>query len=454
MRFRTISFIVQPYNDFFCTLNRKAGTKISSLPFIGECEGPVDYGHADIIVGNAGKRVTGCDCLPQEPFGNFMPHLPGYRAIFSKSIYGNNEDCVSMECITVKPGLVISYVLLMLAAFCIVAPVGASDPAIQVYSNPSGANVVVDNFWYDTTPATIYSVGNGWHTVYVTMSGYEPYSESVYVDDSTRVVVANLVQTSDTGFLSVTSQPSSADIYVDGVYHGNAPMVIGNLWAGSHTLLVRMAGYNDVSDVVTISPGITTSYNAILTSSGPGTGSLQIDSTPAGAAVYVDGNYQGTTPASGAMYINQLTPGIYTVMLRMQDYQAYTQSAIVSAGIVNDLHITLVPVTPGPTQDTTGQVQISSVPSGANILLDNAYKGITPLTLPNIPEGTHTLTLTLNGYQDYTTTVNVVGGGTVAAAGALTALPQTTATKSPVPFVVVLAALVICAGFVVSGKRK
>ncbi|MFA5331873.1 MAG: PEGA domain-containing protein [Methanoregula sp.] len=359
-----------------------------------------------------------------------------------------------MDGLIKKPGFLIGFVLLVLAALCIVAPVGASDPSIQVYSNPSGANVVVDNFWYDTTPATINSVGNGWHTIYVTMSGYEPYTESIYVDDSTRVVVANLVQTSDTGFLYVTSQPEGADIYVDGIYHGNSPKVIGNLWSGTHSLLIQMAGYNDISNVITINPGDTTNYNAVLTASGSDTGSLQIDSTPAGAAVYLDGNYQGTTPTTGAMYINQLTPGIYTVTLRMQDYQTYSQSSTVSAGIINDLHITLVPVTAGPTRDTTGQVQISSAPSGANILLDNAYKGITPLTLPNIPEGTHTLTLSMNGYQDYTTTVNVVGGSTIAAAGVLTAVPQTTATRSPVPTVTILAAIGLCSGLVLLARRK
>ncbi|MDD1702005.1 MAG: PEGA domain-containing protein [Methanoregula sp.] len=354
-----------------------------------------------------------------------------------------------------KNGFVIVSCLLVLAAFCIVTPVSASDPSLQIYSNPSGANVVVDNFWYDTTPATISSVGNGWHTVYVTMSGYEPYTESVYVEDSTRVVVANLVESSPSyGYLSVTSQPSGADLYVDGVYHGNTPEVVGNLWPGTHSVIVRMAGYYDTTDTVTVNSYATTSYHAVLVASSPQTGSLQIDSTPAGAAVYLDGNYQGLTPSSGAFYINELTPGIYTVTLKMQDYQTNSQSAVVTGGIVNDLHITLVPVVAGPTRDTTGQILVSSSPSGANIYLDNVYMGITPVTLPNIAEGTHTVTLRLSGYQDLTSTVTVVGGSTVSSAGALTAAPQTTATKSPVPAVVVLAAVGLCGGLVLFLKRK
>lgn len=64
--------------------------------------------------------------------------------------------------------------------------------------------------------------------------------------------------------------------------------------------------------------------------------------------------------------------------------------------------------TPTPTP-TIGSIKISSNPSGASIFLDNALKGITPLTLNDVTNGAHVVLLRYNGYQDYSTTVNILG---------------------------------------------
>jgi len=342
---------------------------------------------------------------------------------------------------------------LLVACLALFTPAAASTPTIQAYSNPSGAVVNVDGFWYDTTPATIPWVGNGWHTVSVSMDGYQPYSETVYVEDATYVVNANLIRyTPSTGSLSISSQPDGADIYLDGIYYGNAPLVIGNLWAGNHKLQAKKPGYYDLTDTIAITPA-DYMYTAVLDPYPPQPqyGSLQIDSDPGGAAVYVNGNYKGSTPANHeVMYVTQLSPGTYNLRIVAQDYQPYTESAVVQAGIINDIHATLVPVVAGPTRDTTGQILIYSSPAGANIYIDNAYKGLTPLTLPNIPEGSHTIILRMNGYQDLVKQVNVVGGSAVDGSGTLSLgpssnpIPATQPTKSAAGWITVVLALGFC----------
>jgi len=341
---------------------------------------------------------------------------------------------------------------LLLACLTVFAPAAASPAGMQVYSTPTGANVNVDGFWYDTTPATFDNIGNGWHTVQVYMDGYQTYSETDYITDGTQVVNANLVRNSPSpGYLDIKSEPSGGAVYVDGSYYGNAPMVVGNLWPGTHNLVVKKPGYYDITDTFPITAGSTWYYNAVFNPypAKPEYGSLQIDSNPGGAAVYLDNTYKGNTPAfPDVMYITQLSPGTYTLRIVTQDYQPYTMSAVVQAGIINDIHAALVPVVAGPTRDTTGQILIYSSPSGANIYLDNAYKGITPLTLPNIPEGSHTVTLRMNGYQDLVKPVNVVGGSTVDGSGTLSAgsqpnqaTPAPQPTKSPASMIPVVLAL-------------
>ncbi len=356
--------------------------------------------------------------------------------------------------------------VLAIACLAILVPVSASAPAIQIYSDPSGANLVVDGYWYDTTPSTDYDVSNGWHTVYITMDGYQPYSESVYVQDGTTVVNAILVRnTPEVGSLDIGSQPSDADIWLDGYYRGSTPQVIGNLWIGNHKLIVKKAGYYDYTDTVNIGSAAVYGYTAVLSpySPQPEYGSLQIDTNPGGAAVFVNGNYKGNTPAAyDPLYVTQLTPGTYTVKLVLPDYQVYTQDAVVQAGIVNDLHITLNPVTPGPTPDTTGQILVYSTPSGANLYLDNAYKGLTPLTLSDIPAGSHTVTLRMNGYQDFTKQVTVTAGSVADGSGTLspsaspvkTTGPAPQPTKSPVSAITVALAIGICGAIFFVRKNR
>jgi hypothetical protein len=64
--------------------------------------------------------------------------------------------------------------------------------------------------------------------------------------------------------------------------------------------------------------------------------------------------------------------------------------------------------TPPPTP-AFGSISVTSQPAGANIYLDNGYKGFTPLTLDAIPNGNHVILLRLDGYDDASRTVVVMG---------------------------------------------
>jgi hypothetical protein len=195
-----------------------------------------------------------------------------------------------------------------------------------------------------------------------------------------------------------------------------------------------------------------------------GYGDLQIQSDPSGAAVFVNDNYEGTTSSSSALYVTQLKPGSYTVRLTMPDYQAYTETAAVRDGIIYDIHAIMVPVTPGPTPDTTGQINVGSTPTGASIYLDTTYRGITPLTLANIPQGSHSITLKINGYQDWTSSVNVVAGSYTQVSGVLNPgqppsptvpAPQPTPqpTKSPISLATIISAIGISGAVMLARKR-
>jgi uncharacterized protein YkwD len=86
---------------------------------------------------------------------------------------------------------------------------------------------------------------------------------------------------------------------------------------------------------------------------------------------------------------------------------------------------------------TTGKIYASSSPRGAQIWLDNVNTGlVTPSYVPNVPVGTHTVTLKLKGYKDATKTVQVKAGSTAWVSNVQlvkVTIPTPTPTKTPVP---------------------
>jgi hypothetical protein len=98
---------------------------------------------------------------------------------------------------------------------------------------------------------------------------------------------------------------------------------------------------------------------------------------------------------------------------------------------------------------------ITSSPSGADAYLDNQYKGITPLTLTGVSPGTHTVTLKVNGYADWTGTVQVNSGQTTSVTATMTAVPTPTPTPTRtglLPFAGIVAFGIVA--ILLSGKKR
>jgi hypothetical protein len=61
-------------------------------------------------------------------------------------------------------------------------------------------------------------------------------------------------------------------------------------------------------------------------------------------------------------------------------------------------------------QPESGTLQLTSSPAGAEIYLDNQYRGTTPATITEVVPGNHTLEFRLNGYRSWKSAVTVPPG--------------------------------------------
>ena len=172
------------------------------------------------------------------------------------------------------------------------------------------------------------------------------------------------------GSITVTSSPSGANIYIDNVYKGISPATFTEVPNGNHVVLMRLDGYPDLTKSVTVTGDNPAIHGSLDKQTG----------------VPITSPSPGQTPAIGSGSPSPTTPG-----------QA-----------------------PG-----YGSLSITTSPPGALVYVDGVMMGVTPTTIPMLTEGSHTLTLVMEGYQDLKTTITISAGTT---SEYITGLSKTTKT--------------------------
>ncbi len=280
---------------------------------------------------------------------------------------------------------------------------------LTVTSSPPGALITVDGGSGQQAPWTYRDIRAGSHVVQAFLSGYQPFTSLVDVPPGgTTSVHAQLATLADVGSLQVKSTPGGADVYIEGIFKGFTATTIGNLAAGEHFIILKLAGYQDWTGTVTVKANQVTILDVPLqVKSARTTGDVEVVSIPPGASVSLDGVFQGVTQAGNPLDITGISPGSHTVLLRLENYKDATFAVEVRAGEISPVNATLIPVSsPGG----SGAVQVSSDPAGASVLVDNAFQGITPLTIPSLPSGNHSLLIRMDGYQDYQSSLSLSPG--------------------------------------------
>jgi len=299
---------------------------------------------------------------------------------------------------------------------------------IQVVSTPSGAMVTLDRSRSANTPFTFTNIPVGTHEISVYMSGYQDWYMDVSVNKGqTAFVNAILQPIVTTGSLSVSSSPSGAAVYVDNSYRGVTSTTVGNLVPGSHSVRLTKAGYQDWTGSVSISAGATTYLNpTLLTNPQPQYATVSISSNPSGASVYGDGTYVGQTRSGSPLVFTEVKPGVHTLLLTKSGYQDYQTTQNVVAGQDYVVSVTLNPVQ----NPTTGGISVISAPSQANVYLNNAFKGLTPITLDSLTPGSYTVLVKLSGYQDWQATQQITAGQTAQISATLIPVGTPTPTQT------------------------
>ena len=266
----------------------------------------------------------------------------------------------------------------------------------QLESNPTGAHVYVDGKYIGRTPARV-ELDEGQHFATFYWQN-QVRTETFFVTAGRTVVVtANFIRKT---MLNITTTPPGAQIFLAGSFIGVSPIQV-EVQPGQHTVLATMPGYSAAQQSFTVAPGETKTINLVLN---PEQATLKVYSSPAGASIYVNGQYRGVAPSAGLTLT--LTPGTYTVEARLSGYQDASTTVTLNPGESRSITLTLLP--------RKATLNIFTNPVGASIYVNGNYVGTTRSTglSVQVDPGTHTIMARMSGYQDTTVLVNVGSGET------------------------------------------
>ena len=231
-----------------------------------------------------------------------------------------------------------------------------------------------------------------------TLNGYTPDTQLINVYAGQTAPYYPTLQQSpppprSTGTVYAKSSPSGANVYVDGTYNGVTPMTL-TLYPGNHNIVLKLSGYNDWSTTVYVTAGSSQTINPSLT---PAIfGSLSIGSAPAGASVFMDSAYQGITNPSGGLTLNNIPSGSHIIKVTASGYNDWIETVYVKPNANTYVPVVMTRIGPSPTPvPAAGAINIVSTPAGAEIYIDNIFRGYTPATITEIDPGLHQILLTV-----------------------------------------------------------
>ena len=228
---------------------------------------------------------------------------------------------------------------------------------VRFRSNPEGAFIQIDGKSSEAwvTPFTTSDIAPGSHEVVFTKVGYSPEARTFEIGPKSSSYKVNLAPV--TTAIAITSDPTGAEIEVDG--HDTTRMTPAQIPVaeGEHNILVRLDGFRSAELNADVKKGQIYQFHPMLNPAGaPQAGSasrlsklfgggfrakgvIDFVSSPPGARIFIHGRAaQIATPAHDAF-----APGDYSIELREQGYKPVKQIVHVEPGKISKIEALLEP---------------------------------------------------------------------------------------------------------------
>ena len=263
--------------------------------------------------------------------------------------------------------------------------------------SPQSAIVKIDNIEAQSENGVISKfLPYGKHTYSVSDPFYKDDQGIIEIGDERKEL--NIALSPNYGILRLSSKPGNgAKVTIDGgdKVAGVTPFSTDRLINGKHHFRFQLSQYATKDTTIIVDgEGNTKDLSVVMSAN---FGFIKI-TAPEDSYIYINNENKGRSYWSG-----RLSEGMYYVEARKNSYRTTSKNINVISG--QDQNIELDAPVP-----IYGMLNINSHPVGANVYIDDKFVGIAPNVFNNILIGSHKITLKNEGYQDYSSNLNIEEG--------------------------------------------
>lgn len=298
---------------------------------------------------------------------------------------------------------------------------GIESATLIIRATPDEAAIYIDDEKVGTGYVrTQVSVGAE-HRYKVKCEDYFP-KEGVEIFTKKTEKTLNVELEPNFGWITVTTNPEGADVFVDGKKVGVTPYVFEKIKRGNHKVEVKKERYATHVQMVTIQVGEQNDdlENLTLEVEDVAYGRLSLYATPDGADIIIDGVFRGKTPQT-----LELSAGKHEVELSITGYNPKVQTVYIEEMETEVINVVL---------SKTREITVITDKDGDDVFVDGKLAGVSPLKV-ELDFGEHVVKAT-RGSKSASTKIDVkqVGGEDVVR---LRLLGNETYTVNGVSFVMV-----------------
>jgi hypothetical protein len=174
---------------------------------------------------------------------------------------------------------------------------------------------------------------------HLSMVEYSTISVSLSVPSLSAGISGVSGQTSEPplpGSMNLNAIPDGTSVVVNNVYKGMTPLNVSDLDPGTYNVTFSHFGYTKVSVPVTVQAGSVSEVNATLVLL---TGSLFVNTTPAGAQLILDGSAAGVSP----VMVSNITQGNHLLNVTKEGFVTQNIQVLITADQTTTVNVEMLP---------------------------------------------------------------------------------------------------------------
>tara|TARA_Y100000389_G_C17467844_1_gene527344 strand:+ start:4160 stop:6586 length:2427 start_codon:yes stop_codon:yes gene_type:complete len=260
-----------------------------------------------------------------------------------------------------------------------------TSKSVNFEISPSDPNEFkIEGGWFRFPIGDRILLRKGNYKVNVKKIGYYDVSQDFYVGEGLSMTVPIKLRKKPGKIIVSVKSNEKATVTVNDLITGAAPFGPIKLEPGPHVITIESERYLPFKDTINVTGLDKTDYlNILLT---PKWADIKIQSDPPGATIIANGNEIGLTPST-----IELLEGSHELSIIKSGFSAWDGNISVTSDIPQVLSkVKLLPA--------DANLLVKTIPKGANITVNERYRGQSPLSLSLSPDTDYKIGISKAGY--------------------------------------------------------